>query len=311
MKTAPILILAYNRPTMVRKLLNSLAPLAPSHIIFAVDGPKPQNQEDTLRVMETRKSIEQINWQAKIDTIFRPSNLGLRESVVDAVTHVTSNYGKAIVLEDDVVVGKHFLDYANQMLLRYEDEPRFAHINGYNVVPPNHLSGSIRDSRVTRYVESFAWATWHRSWKHYDTDLTWAGNCSIIDLAKHSGGLISAAKWKMNFADAKSERIDTWAYRWLATIWSNSWHVLSPNQNMVEYQGWIEGTHTLRKAKWKELPIPTSWAKDSELSCSIDLQPDCVADQWLGKTVYGESMRGLIEGFLVTNALRIRKKFNP
>jgi len=309
-KTTPVLIVAYNRPVMVRKLLDSLALLAPSHIVFAVDGPKPNNPEDTLRVNETRASVEQITWPAKIETIFRPSNLGLRNSVVDAVTQVTSNYGKAIVLEDDVVVGKYFLDYVNEMLSRYENEPRLAHINGYNVVPRNQLSNSTNDNRITRYVESFAWATWHRSWKHYDTNLTWAGDCSISHLAEQCGGLIPAAKWKMNFADAKSERIDTWAYRWLATIWSRSWQILSPNQNLVEYQGWAEGTHTLRKAKWKEIPIPTLWTKDSDLNCLIPLEQDYVADRWLGKTVYGESVRGIIEGLLATNLLKIQKKFH-
>lgn len=295
---------------MVRKLLDSLAPLAPSHIVFAVDGPKPKNLEDALRVNETRASIEQITWPAKIETIFRPSNLGLRNSVVDAVTQVTSNYGDAIVLEDDVVVGKYFLDYMNEMLSRYENEPRLAHINGYNVVPPNQLSTSTNHNRITRYVESFAWATWHRSWKHYDTDLTWAGDSSISHMAEQCGGLIPAAKWKMNFADAKSERIDTWAYRWLATIWSKSWQILSPNQNLVKYQGWAEGTHTLRKAKWKEIPVPALWTKDSDLNCLIPLEQDYAADKWLGKTVYGESVHGIIEGLLASNLLKIQKKFH-
>ena len=307
METAPILIVAYNRPVMVRKLLESLAPFAPSHIILAVDGPKPQDQEDSLKVIETRASVDQITWPAKVETIFRPSNLGLRHSVVDAVTHVTSSYGRAIVLEDDVVVGKHFLNYTNEMLTRYENEQSVAHINGYNVVPPNRLTGLPVNSRSTRYIESFAWATWHRSWQHYDADLTWALNCSISELAEQCGGLIPAAKWKLNFADAEANRINTWAYRWLATIWSNSWHILSPNQNLVEYQGWSEGTHTLRRAKWNELPVDVSSGEKAELTSLPNFHRDDTADNWLGKTVFGESVRGLIEGVLATNLLRVKK----
>jgi hypothetical protein len=304
MASAPILILAYNRPKMVRDLIQSLAPFEPGHIILAVDGPKPGNSVDDLLVQETQSAVGGITWPAKIETIFRSSNLGLRHSVAAAVSHVTSLYGKAIVLEDDVTVGSDFLDYANAMLERYKDEKDLAHINGYNVVPPNQLRGNVGESRLTRYIESFAWATWDRAWNQYDPDLTWALNSSLQELASHCGGLIPAAKWKINFLDAKSERINTWAYRWLATIWSNSWHVLSPNRNLVSYQGWSEGTHTLRTAKWTELPVSILEFGKRD-SFAEPIVHDESADRWIGKQVFRESTIGIAEGIAASVALRV------
>ena len=76
---------------------------------------------------------------------------------------------------------------------------------------------------------------------------------------------------------------------------------------MVEYQGWSEGTHTLRRAKWNELPVDVSSEEKAELTSLPNFHRDDTADNWLGKNVFGESVRGLIEGVLATNLLRVKK----
>ena len=45
------------------------------------------------------------------ETGFRKSNLGLRKAVVDAVNWANSEYGRVIVLEDDVRAGPQMIDF--------------------------------------------------------------------------------------------------------------------------------------------------------------------------------------------------------
>ena len=49
-----------------------------------------------------RAVADRIDWDATVHTRFREANVGLRRSVVDAVSWVTGEHGEVIVIEDDV-----------------------------------------------------------------------------------------------------------------------------------------------------------------------------------------------------------------
>ena len=303
---APVLLLGYNRPQQMRGLIQSLSPLEPKLILFAVDGPKNYRSNDVDLVRQTQDLIKEITWNAEIRTRFRVSNLGLRRAVVDAVTWANSEYGRVIVLEDDVRAGPQLLDFLNHNLMAHEESTRIAHINGYNLVPEEHLTNPDQASRLSIYPESYAWATWDRAWQKYDDDLTWAKNASLEDLKKICGTTIGALRWKQNFADAASQRIDTWAYRWLASMWEHNWLMVSPNRNIARYTGWEGGTHTRSHQRWNEIPlkeVPAGSYPESEE------EVDGAADYWLGARVFGENIKGIIRGVLATKYLSCTKFF--
>ena len=284
----------------MRGLIQSLAPLKPKLILLAVDGPRKNRANDAELVGQTQELASEITWDAEIRTRFRDSNLGLRRAVVDAVTWANSEYGRAIVLEDDVRAGPQLLDFLNHNLDVHRENAKIAHINGYNLVPEEHLSNPDLAARLSIYPESYTWATWERAWQKYDDDLTWAKNASVEDIKKVCGSTIGALRWKQNFADAASERIDTWAYRWLATIWGHELRIISPNRNISSYEGQKNGTHTLMHLKYTEPPI-----KPIQNVHALCL--DNSADDWLKRHVFKESFLGVMKGVLVSRLLTLRK----
>ena len=305
MRKTPLLVLAYNRQDKMRRLLDALRAVKAPTIMIAVDGPKPGNAADAAKVRAVQELVGTIDWTDDVQVRFRPVNVGLRASVADAVSWATSEHGQTMVIEDDALPGPDFVPYSAAMLERFRDDERIAHISGYNLVPPQRLVSS-RGSRLTLYPESFAWATWDRAWKHYDPTLEWANNVSLDDLAKVTGDRVSAARWKQHFGDARAERISTWAYRWIASMWSQGALVLSPNQNLVKYIGYDEGTHTTLKAPWHELPV-----YEGERSMLLEGEPavDAAADAWVGRTIFGESPYGLARGLAISAVLEARKHY--
>jgi hypothetical protein len=301
MTKAPVLLLGYNRPEQMTGLIKSLEAHKPKLILLAVDGPRDTKQNDFELVKRTQETISLITWDAQVLTRFRKSNMGLRRAVVDAVNWATTTYGNVIVLEDDVRVGPELLDFLNFNLDKFNMNEKIAHINGYNLVPVEYLSQPDRQSRLSIYPESYAWATWERAWKKYDDDLTWAKNASISDIKKVCGSTIGALRWKQNFADAASERIDTWAYRWLASMWEHNWAMISPNKNLSSYHGNIGGTHTRMPSKVKELSVePIAFSQ-------YDPSRDCRADQFIASVVMGETLLKLIKGLAVSAVLGLKK----
>ena len=290
----------------MRGLIQSLAPLKPKLILLAVDGPRSNRTNDVGLVRQTQELASEITWDAEICTRFRKSNLGLRRAVVDAVTWANDEYGRVIVLEDDVRAGPQLLDFLDYNLMAYQEDTKVAHINGYNLVPKEHLTHPGNASRLSIYPESYAWATWDRAWQKYDDDLTWAKNASVKDIKKICGSTIGALRWKQNFGDAAAERIDTWAYRWLASMWEHRVLTISPNRNISIYLGTEQGTHTCRRVKWSEPEIeelPTQNSSDRQNVI------DAKADSWISKDIFKENYLGVFEGQLTSTALSILKVF--
>lgn len=306
MRDTPVVILGYNRPDKVERLLGRLSELRPKNIIFSIDGPKAHIAGDAEKVLAVQRLSEKIDWTDNVETRFRQSNVGLQVAVTDAVTHAVSSFGQAIVLEEDTLPGKLWIPYANEMLDRYRDESRIEHISGYNLVPPSQLALGARGSRLTRYPESTAWATWDRAWTNFDSSLDWALNATVADLEKITGSRAGALRWKQNFADAAAGRISTWAYRWISSMWSRNAYVLSPNANLVTYAGYDDGTHTLMKAPWSELEL---FEGDLEVMTAGEPVVDETADRWVGRTVFAETAFGVSRGVAISAALAARKRY--
>jgi hypothetical protein len=192
------------------------------------------------------------------------------------------------------------------MLERYRDDERVMHVSGYNVVPPEALTGEPTESRLTIYPESSAWATWDRAWAHYDDDFGWASRASVRELRAKTGRLTAGLRWRQNFNDAATGRISSWAYRWLASMWSIDGLVLSPNLNLVEYVGHEDGTHTLMKPAWTELPVYTG-----DVAALLDPHPvlDPAADAWFNRVVFTGTPYGVVRGVAISVALAVRKRY--
>ena len=305
MRTTPLLVLAYNRPDKVRNLIDRLRPQAPKNLMIAVDGPKPRNLADAAKVKAVHKVIETIDWTDSVETRLRPSNLGLRAAVIDAVTWAVERHGQAIVIEEDVLPGPDWAPYAEHMLERFRGDERIEHISGYNVVPPRILAPGTAQNRLTLYPQSIAWATWDRAWSNFDGTLDWALNVSVADLTKLTGSRFAALRWKQNFGDAASERISTWAYRWISSMWSRGALCLSPNHSLVTYAGYDEGTNSILKAPWSELPL---FEGDRSSLLDTNVSRDVDADAWVSRTVFAGTPYGVTRGVAISAALAARKR---
>jgi hypothetical protein len=305
---APVLILAYNRPDQIRGLIDSMRPYAPKSVLIAIDGPKG-TAIDSEKVRKVVEEVEGINWTDDVQILERKSNLGLRLAVPEAVTWAISKVGRVIVVEDDVRVSKDFFPYLNYCLQDYKREQHIGSISGYNPVPKKFITNSNVRSRASLFPESYAWATWERAWSKYEDEMSWARGLDLERLREMTGSIQAAMAWKMNFYDAYSGAISTWAYRWVASLWRHNLLSISPNVNLIDYRGLTEGTHTRGSRSWEELETEEIMQLDPGAGPSLKMI-DELADNWLAKNIFRSTNLGVVrraaESF-VLNALRPKK----
>ena len=101
---APIVFFAYNRPEHARKALTSLQrcpEFAASPITIYVDGPK--NEEGLPAVEATRAAVREVA-PSHARIVCREENLGLANSIMEGVTEHCDEYGRVIVIEDDLAL---------------------------------------------------------------------------------------------------------------------------------------------------------------------------------------------------------------
>lgn len=133
MKISPIVLFVYNRPWHTKQTIESLKSneLAQESELFIYSDAAKDNDE-IENVNEVRKYIETLDGFKKVTIIKREQNWGLADSIIDGVTKIVNEYGKIIVLEDDLVTSPYFLKFMNEALDFYENEEKVWHISGWN-----------------------------------------------------------------------------------------------------------------------------------------------------------------------------------
>ena len=129
---APIVLFTYNRPWHTQQVLTALQKNELSEqsklFIFSDAG---RDFKDEQLVEQTREILDNTTGFEKVTVIKRPVNFGLAANVINGVSSIVEEYGKVIVLEDDLVTAPSFLKFMNNALDMYEEVDEVAHIHAF------------------------------------------------------------------------------------------------------------------------------------------------------------------------------------
>lgn len=237
MKLSPILVIAYNRYEKVVQILNILKNVKNlSTIYFKIDGPK--NNQDFLKIKNVIKEIKNFKKFKNKEVFIRTEeyNLGLKNNIISGINWVFSKEDKLIILEDDNVFDKSFLNFSTKMLNLYKNNENIFHINGTNF---NTLKNSD-DYYFTKLADCVGWATWKRAWikleKSFDLNV-------LMDSYKLNNYYMDKeiTNW---FCEYLYREINTkkrgglWSTWWQLTIINNNGICINPSKNLVFHDGY-------------------------------------------------------------------------
>jgi hypothetical protein len=259
MALAPIALFVYNRLDHTKETLDALRKnilAGQSDLIIFSDAPKTEKQ--VKAVHEVRKYLAKIGGFKSVTIVERPVNLGLANSIIDGVTKVCNDFGKVIVLEDDLVTSSYFLQYMNDALVFYEKEEKVISIHGY-LYP---VKQNLPETFFIRGADCWGWATWKRGWQFFNPN----GQMLLDELVQRR--LVNEFDFNgyYKFSDMLKKQIrglnNSWAIRWYASAFLADKLTLYPGRSLVKNIGNdSSGTH-----------CGTSDAYDVELSCnSVDI----------------------------------------
>lgn len=237
---APILLFVYDRPAHAKQLIESLLKnslAAQSQLVIYSDAAK--DEHDKPMVEETRTYLRTIKGFATISIIERDQNNGLAKNIIDGVTTQINRYGRVIVLEDDLIVAPYFLQFMNDALEMYKDEPKVGHIQACDFTKDT----SLPDTFLIKWTGSWGWATWKRAWKLFNP------NGSELLQQLESKELTNEFDFDGNYPFTRMLRRQvtginhSWAIRWNASLFLSGVLSLNVGKSLVRNTG-FDGSGT-------------------------------------------------------------------
>lgn len=167
-KYAPVVVTVYNRLHTFRKCIESLTKndLAQFTDLFVISD-APFVPEHTQDIENVREYAKQISGFKNVHLIFRKLNLGSHLSGYYGICQALKENDAFIFLEDDIVVAQNFLQYMNEGLKYYMNDPRVYSICGF-CLPFTFPTNYECDIWFSPINSPWGYATWKNKWEVVD-----------------------------------------------------------------------------------------------------------------------------------------------
>jgi hypothetical protein len=241
---APIGLFAYNRPGHLSRALAALArnaELASSPVTIFCDGAKTEAAAPA--VAETRRVARALA-PAHARIVERDRNLGLAASMRRGVTELCDEFGRAIILEDDLEVSTTFLAFMNAALDRYADEPQVMQISGYMF--PVDIAGDD-DALFVPLISCWGWGVWARSWAQLGTGAGMYDQLARDAALRRRFDLDGAFPYFAMLERQHRGESDSWGIGWYLDVFAAGGLVLYPRASLVANRG-HDGTGVHKEA---------------------------------------------------------------
>ena len=241
---APIIIFFYNRLDHSVQTIEALKQneMAKDSVVFIFcDGPKANASEEQIRkIREVQDFAESITGFKEVTVEKAEKNRGLANSVIYGVTKIIREYGKAIIVEDDIITHPYFLRFMNEALNFYANDARIFTIGAFteNIVIPVDYP---HDVFLVPRVESWGWATWADRWLSADWDINHYPALTQGERNDRARLCLGGDDLWIMLLNQQSGKVDSWAVRWQWNMCHQGKLCLRPRYTLVRNVG-LDGT---------------------------------------------------------------------
>lgn len=235
---APIALFTYNRINHLKLTINNLKKnylAKSSHLYIFSDGFKTSGEIE--KINKIRFYLKKVKGFKKINIIERKKNFGLSKNIIKGVNYVLRKHKKIIVVEDDILVNKNFLNYMNTGLAVYEKNKNVASIHGY-IYPIQNLKNKIKKNTFfLKGSDCWGWATWSRAWLTFEKNGSkLSKNIKKQNKVKEFNFNNYYNYYQMLINQVKGKN-DSWAVRWYASCFLKGMYTLYPCKTLVKNIG--------------------------------------------------------------------------
>lgn len=240
--TVPVLLVGFNRPHCIRKVMQRLSVVKPQKLYITIDAPRDGNHDDVRLVKEVKSIVSNITWDCKAHYNFHEKNVGAEINVSSGISWVLQNEEMVIINEDDIYAQYSFYRFIQDMLQVYKDDETIAMVSGINhsVIPFSQNNNYY----FTRMGHIWGWGTWKRVWEKYDLNEQADPKILSLEYMKKVCANEKIAKANLQaFQYWLRPENRTWDFVFSYFRLKNNMLSIVPTRNLVSNIG-VDGLHT-------------------------------------------------------------------
>ena len=261
MNYSPIVCFGFDRPMHLNRMLESLEAnkeALKSDVYICIDGPsKNTNLDNHAKTVE----VANKSWNFNSKTIIaREENLDCRTNIITTISDLFAEHEKLIIIEDDLILSKNFLNYMNSALNKYENNKEMWHINGYSYPQMNSSS----NSSISTYISPWGWGTWKDRWEIFINEDFDKRNFiySLEESERKRFNVNGLYDWEDIIVKNEIKKISAWDAYWYQAVFLNNGLSLYPNRSHTQNEGFDgTGMHCSNISDWKT-PLNTGKTKN-------------------------------------------------
>jgi len=230
----PVVLVVFAREETTRLVMERIRQVQPKKLYIIADGPRKSVEGERALCERVRAVALDVDWECEVKTNFSDRNLGICHRLPTGLDWVFSMEERAIIVEDDSLPEVSFFVFCEELLNRYEHDPRVMSISGFCPMEPD---GSAPFSyRAQELFVVWGWATWKSAWSKYlPSKSAWDNRIRVLPLA------VESDLDKRLVAGLYDEIIGPkdWSLKWLMSMWLEHGIQLSPTVNLVKSIGFL------------------------------------------------------------------------
>jgi len=235
MRYAPIALFVYNRPWHTQQAIEALkanALAAETSLYVFSDAPRDLAAREPVE--QVRTYIKNVTGFSSITIIERETNFGLAKSIIDGVTRLCDEFGRVIVMEDDLMTSPHFLEYMNNALTHYAHDSAVMQVAGYMFPAKLNID---EDALFLPFTSSWGWGTWKRAWQHFDAESTAYARLASEPALRRAFDVEGRYQYFRMLESQRRGETDSWAIRWYLSVFMLHGLTLYPKKSLVRNLG--------------------------------------------------------------------------
>ena len=275
----PVLLITFNRPDHVRRVLTEIRKQQPTHLYVCQDGARDGNKSDRAKCQEVRDVVKElVDWSCELHTFYQEKNLGCGPGPAAGISWFFERVEYGLIFEDDAVPHPDFFEYAESLLERYKDDESVRAIGSMKLYEEQFGGGSYYFSMMNRTL--CAWATWRRAWKYFDYTMKAYTREDLNEAMKRYGATLREREYWIDRLDEIHRDClghSSWDQQFWMMIWLTGGKGICPNSNLSTNIGFdATATHTFNPnsvgaCRALEPILPMINPKDSLIQRRADL----------------------------------------
>jgi hypothetical protein len=235
----PVLVIGYNRPDLLNRLLIRLIDLEISEVYVALDGCR--NEKDYLKSEECVRTVMKFKDSFNLHFIRRNYNLGCTLGVISALDWFFTNVEFGAIIEDDCFPKDGLFDFFAEFTLNKKDLEKE---NIKLATAHNPFDHKLTNPTISSMLVH-GWATYSETWFEIRLNYFSLNFPSFINKFSETRPINESIYWWANATRARLGMVDTWDGILNDRIWRLGLKTLIPSTNLIINYGFgPDATHT-------------------------------------------------------------------